>query len=89
MIKETKDMTREEMLKEIESLKKQMATLPRKLSTKKTEKGGLSVYGLQRFPVTLYKEQWLKLANLMATDSFKADVSSLPERTEPNATIRA
>ena len=28
---------------------------------KVSEKGGLSVYGLGRFPVTLYKEQWTKL----------------------------
>jgi len=26
-----------------------------------SEKGGLSVYGLGRFPVTLYKEQWKRL----------------------------
>jgi len=26
-----------------------------------SEKGGVSVYGLGRFPVTLYKEQWTKL----------------------------
>ena len=26
-----------------------------------SDKGGVSVYGLGRFPVTLYKEQWLKL----------------------------
>jgi len=31
------------------------------LSLKVSEKGGLSVYGLGRFPVTLYKEQWMKL----------------------------
>ncbi len=31
------------------------------LRFKITEKGGLSVYGLGRFPVTLYKSQWLKL----------------------------
>jgi len=31
------------------------------LSLKISEKGGLSVYGLGRFPVTLYKEQWVKL----------------------------
>ena len=31
------------------------------LSLKVSEKGGLSVYGLGRFPVTLYKEQWVKL----------------------------
>jgi hypothetical protein len=31
------------------------------ISYKVSEKGGLSVYGLGRFPVTLYKEQWKKL----------------------------
>jgi len=31
---------------------------------KVSEKGGVSVYGLGRFPVTLYKEQWLKLLGL-------------------------
>ena len=34
------------------------------LSLKIGEKGGLSVYGLGRFPVTLYKEQWLKLLGM-------------------------
>jgi hypothetical protein len=29
-----------------------------------SEKGGVSVYGLGRFPVTLYKEQWLKLLGM-------------------------
>jgi hypothetical protein len=31
------------------------------LRLKVSEKGGLSLYGLGRFPVTLYKEQWVKL----------------------------
>lgn len=31
------------------------------LSYKVSQKGGVSVYGLGRFPVTLYKEQWLRL----------------------------
>jgi hypothetical protein len=31
------------------------------LTMKVSEKGALSVYGMGRFPVTLYKEQWLKL----------------------------
>lgn len=31
---------------------------------KVSEKGGLSVYGLGRFPVTLYKEQWAKLLDM-------------------------
>jgi len=33
----------------------------RALGMKVSEKGALSVYGMGRFPVTLYKEQWLKL----------------------------
>jgi hypothetical protein len=31
---------------------------------KVSEKGAISVYGMGRFPVTLYKEQWLKLLNM-------------------------
>jgi hypothetical protein len=34
------------------------------VSFKVSEKGGVSVYGLGRFPVTLYKEQWAKLLEL-------------------------
>ncbi len=36
----------------------------RAVSLKVSEKGGLSVYGLGRFPVTLYKEQWTKLLDM-------------------------
>jgi len=41
----------------------------RTISLKVSEKGGVSVYGLGRFPVTLYKEQWEKL--LAMTDDLK------------------
>ena len=34
------------------------------LSFKVSEKGAVSVYGLGRFPVTLYKEQWVRLLNV-------------------------
>ena len=34
---------------------------PGQLRLKVSEKGGVSVYGLGRFPVTLYKEQWVRL----------------------------
>jgi len=34
------------------------------VSIKVSEKGGVSVYGLGRFPVTLYQEQWLKLLDI-------------------------
>ena len=36
----------------------------RALSLKVSEKGGVSLYGLGRFPVTLYKEQWGKLLDM-------------------------
>ncbi|HKT74737.1 MAG TPA: hypothetical protein VJQ47_17765 [Steroidobacteraceae bacterium] len=35
-----------------------------KLAMKVSEKGALSVYGMGRFPVTLYKEQWLRLLGM-------------------------
>jgi hypothetical protein len=40
------------------------------LSLRVSDKGGVSVYGLGRFPVTLYKEQWLKLLDM--TDEIRA-----------------
>ena len=43
---------------ENEALKQKRNTA---VSMKVSEKGGLSVYGLGRFPVTLYQEQWTKL----------------------------
>lgn len=46
---------------ENEALKR---TSARGLSLKVSEKGALSVYGLGRFPVTLYKEQWVKLLDM-------------------------
>ena len=54
---------------ENEALKKARKTTGT-MSFKVSEKGGVSVYGLGRFPVTLYKEQWDKL--LTAADQIKA-----------------
>ena len=54
----------ERLRAENEALKK---TKEKGLSMKIGEKGGLSVYGLGRFPVTLYKEQWVRLLD-MSTD---------------------
>lgn len=51
----------ERLRAENQALKK---TSSRGLSLKVSEKGGLSVYGLGRFPVTLYKEQWNKLLDM-------------------------
>ena len=53
-----------------EELKARLSDLEKQVETKKrggamefrvSEKGGVSVYGLGRFPVTLYYEQWIKL----------------------------
>ncbi len=46
---------------ENEQLKSQRG---RSVSLKVSEKGGVSVYGLGRFPVTLYKEQWTRLLSM-------------------------
>ncbi len=45
-----------------------------KLAMKVSEKGALSVYGMGRFPVTLYKEQWLRL--LAIADDIKAFIEA-------------
>jgi hypothetical protein len=61
-------MSEEELRMEIERLRAENEALRRSaskgLSLRISEKGGLSVYGLGRFPVTLYKEQWLRLLDL-------------------------
>ena len=61
-------MADEALQAELERLKKENAALKaqssRGVSLKVSEKGGVSVYGLGRFPVTLYKEQWAKLLDL-------------------------
>ena len=54
--------TKEELMARIAELEKQAATKKTgAMSFKVSEKGGVSVYGLGRFPVTLYYEQWTKL----------------------------
>jgi hypothetical protein len=61
-----------------DELKARIAELEQKLHSRKTgrlefrvsEKGGVSVYGLGRFPVTLYYEQWTRL--LGAIDELRA-----------------
>ena len=45
-----------------------------KLAMKVSEKGALSVYGMGRFPVTLYKEQWLRL--LAIADDIKSFIEA-------------
>ncbi len=53
----------ERLRAENEALKQQKARTG-SVSMKVSEKGAVSVYGLGRFPVTLYQEQWLKLLGL-------------------------
>ena len=61
-------MSDEDLKAELERLKAENEQLKnqrgRSVSMKVSEKGGLSVYGLGRFPVTLYKEQWTKLLDM-------------------------
>jgi len=61
-------MSDEDMRAELERLRKENESLKKGaakgISMKVSEKGGLSVYGLGRFPITLYKEQWTKLLDL-------------------------
>jgi hypothetical protein len=61
-------MSDEDVKAELERLRAENAALKnrsaRAVSLKVSEKGGLSVYGLGRFPVTLYKEQWSKLLDM-------------------------
>jgi hypothetical protein len=56
------DPTKEELMARIAELEKQMGSKRSgRLEFKVGEKGGVSVYGLGRFPVTLYYEQWQRL----------------------------
>ncbi len=60
--------TDDELKAELERLKAENAALKARgakgVSMKVSEKGAVSVYGLGRFPVTLYQEQWLKLLDM-------------------------
>jgi hypothetical protein len=60
--------TEAELKAELERLKSENESLRARgskgVSMKVSEKGGVSIYGLGRFPVTLYQEQWVKLLDL-------------------------
>ena len=81
-------MSDEDLKAELEKLRAENERLKtqrgRSVSLKVSEKGGVSVYGLGRFPVTLYKEQWTKL--LAMADEIRefiaeheADLKTKPE----------
>ena len=71
-------MSDDELRAELERLREENASLKkgasRAVSLKVSEKGGLSVYGLGRFPVTLYKEQWIKLLDM--SDEIRTFIST-------------
>lgn len=71
-------MSDEDMKAELERLRKENEVLKKGASTgitmKVSEKGALSVYGMGRFPVTLYKEQWLKLLDM--SDDIRAFIAA-------------
>ena len=63
-------MSDEGLKNELERLRKENEALKNGASSnirmKVSEKGAVSIYGMGRFPVTLYKEQWLKLLDMSA-----------------------
>ncbi len=67
----------ERLRAENEALKNKKATTGT-LSMKVSEKGALSIYGMGRFPVTLYKEQWLKLLSI--TEEIKKFIKENDDR---------
>jgi len=68
----------EDLQSELERLRAENESLKKagrsKLAMKVSEKGALSVYGMGRFPVTLYKEQWLRL--LAMAEEIKAFIAA-------------
>lgn len=61
------DMTREQLEQEVLRLRAKLATKgTQTLTFKVGEKGGVSVYGLGRFPVSLYYSQWKRLISVAA-----------------------
>ena len=71
-------MSDDDVKKELERLRSENAALKKGAATgitmKVSEKGGLSVYGMGRFPITLYKEQWLKLLDM--SDAIRAFIAA-------------
>jgi len=71
-------MSDEEMNAELERLRNENAALKKGASAgvrlKVSEKGAVSVYGMGRFPVTLYQEQWLKLLGM--ADEIRAFIAA-------------
>ena len=75
-------MADEDLKAELERLKAENETLKKRrsstVSMKVSEKGAVSVYGLGRFPVTLYQEQWNKLLSI--ADEIKQFIADNQDR---------
>jgi hypothetical protein len=73
-----KIMSDKDLQDELERLRNENAALKKGTSSgvrmKVSEKGALSIYGMGRFPVTLYKEQWLKLLDM--SDEIRAFIAA-------------
>lgn len=71
-------MSDEDLRAELERLRAENQALKQTsakgISMKVSEKGGLSVYGLGRFPITLYKEQWSRLLDM--SDDIRAFIKA-------------
>ena len=71
-------MSDEELKAELDRLRNENAALKKGASSgvrmKVSEKGAVSIYGMGRFPVTLYKEQWLKLLDM--SDDIRAFIAA-------------
>lgn len=71
-------MADEEMKAELDRLRAENAALKKGASSgirmKVSEKGALSIYGMGRFPVTLYKEQWIRLLDM--ADDIRAFIAA-------------
>jgi hypothetical protein len=78
-------MSDEDLKAELERLKAENAALKnqssRRIYLKVSEKGGASLYGLGRFPITLYQEQWIKILDM--SDEIRTFLS------ENKATLKA
>lgn len=77
--------------REIAELKAKLALMERAIANESTitfkvgEKGGVSAYGLGRFPVTLYYEQWERLTAPQTLDRLKAFIGANKSKLKTKA----
>ena len=92
-------MTKDDILKKLASGEMKLAEASKALDDlnrkalfcKVSEKGGVSVYGLQRMPVTLYDEQWDRLLDFgpQIRDFIKANAAKMSKKGDKKATAAA